>query len=41
MERNTRTAKEHSKRTGNENRKEQKPQPGGSLHFGLKMNQQD
>ena len=41
MERNTRTAKEHSKRTGYENRIEQKPQPGGSLHFGLKMNQQD
>jgi hypothetical protein len=39
MERNTRTAKEHGKRTGYENRKEQKP--GGSLHFGLKMNQQD
>jgi hypothetical protein len=41
MERSTRTAKEHSKRTGYENRKEQKPQQGGSLHFGLKMNQQD
>jgi hypothetical protein len=32
---------EHWKRTGNESRKERtKPQPGESLHFGLK-NQQD
>jgi hypothetical protein len=35
-------AKEHYKRTGNGSRKERtKPQPGGSLYFGLKKNQQD
>jgi hypothetical protein len=35
-------AKEHYKRTENESRKERtKPQPGGSLHFGLKKNLQD
>jgi hypothetical protein len=35
-------AKENYKRTGNGSRKERtKSQPGGSLHFGLKMNQQD